>query len=470
MKSLVLLSTLWMVLIWKTTTANNVPSEKGSFRNKTGILATRDDLIRYIADISGSHTITGQHNREPNSDPTKWTRVVRDITGVLPGLWGGDFLFLPDDVNNRQSMVYEAIQQWNAGSLVALTWHVCPPTVGETCNWDSNGILGSLNDNQWNDLITDGGNLNNRWKARLDTIVPFLRQLENAGVISIWRPVHEINEGWSWWGGRPGANGSRKLYQITYDYYTQYHGLHSLVWAWCVKDTQMQSIGDYWPGGNYVDVATLDVWVNKFSTDSDYQRMLDVAGNIPIALGEVGAVPTPAILARQSRWTWFMVWAEYLKDPAFNSDQGVKDTYYDSRCYHQGDIDIIGSENIARGRPAFASSEQDSTMAARNAVDGSMNSRWSSSTTSEQWIYIDLGRSRTITLVKLFWEAAYAKGFQIQTSTDNVSWRTVYENYNGSGGVTTIPLASVSGRYVKMYAFERATNYGYSLFEFEVYA
>jgi len=84
--------------------------------------ATKQEVLEYLSYISGTRTASGQHNREPNSDPTKWTRVVRDITGLYPGLWGGDFLFLPDDVRNRQFMVDEAIRQWNAGSLVALTW------------------------------------------------------------------------------------------------------------------------------------------------------------------------------------------------------------------------------------------------------------------------------------------------------------------------------------------------------------
>lgn len=126
---------------------------------------SRLDVIQYLRGISGSYTISGQHNREPNYDPTLWTRIAHDITGVNPGLWGGDFLFLPDDVRDRQIIINEAIAQWNAGSLVALTWHVCPPTVGETCNWDSDGILSWLNDDQWNDLVTEGGNLNTRWKG-----------------------------------------------------------------------------------------------------------------------------------------------------------------------------------------------------------------------------------------------------------------------------------------------------------------
>jgi len=139
---------------------------------------TKSELLQYLTSLSGKSTLSGQHNKEPNSDPTKWTRVAFDITGKYPGLWGGDFLFPYDDVQNRQTMIDEAIRQWNAGSVVALTWHVCPPTIGETCYWDDQGVLSHLDDSQWNDLVQDGGRLNNVWKARIDTIVPYFKQLE----------------------------------------------------------------------------------------------------------------------------------------------------------------------------------------------------------------------------------------------------------------------------------------------------
>ncbi|OXA41547.1 hypothetical protein Fcan01_23616 [Folsomia candida] len=108
--------------------------------------ATRGDLIQYFNNISGRYTLSGQHNREPNSEPWKWSSIARDITGVFPGLWGGDFLFLPDDVRDRQIMIDEAVRSWEAGSVVALKWHVCPPTVGETCDWNDEGILAQLSD------------------------------------------------------------------------------------------------------------------------------------------------------------------------------------------------------------------------------------------------------------------------------------------------------------------------------------
>jgi glycosyl hydrolase family 26 len=116
----------------------------------------------------------------------------------------------------------------------------------------------------------------------------------------LWRPIHEMNDGWSWWGGRPGANGSRKLYQIEHDYLAGL-GLTNLVWVWNVKDVSMGSIADYWPGASYVDVASLDVWAKYEPSTADYQALLSVAGGKPIALAEVGRTPSPALMNAQPR-------------------------------------------------------------------------------------------------------------------------------------------------------------------------
>ncbi|WP_433606691.1 lectin [Dactylosporangium sp. CA-139114] len=331
--------------------------------------STRAALVNYLSGISGQYTITGQHNREPNSDPTKWTRVAQGITGQTPGLWGGDFLFASSDVNARQTMVSEAIRQWQGGSLVALTWHMCPPTVGSTCGWDSAGVLSHLSDSQWSQLVTDGSALNTAFKNRLNEAVPYLRQLQNAGVPVLFRPIHEMNEGWSWWGGRPGANGSRKLFQIVHDYYVG-QGLSNLVWVWNVKDVNMGSIGDYWPGASYADIATLDMWVKLAPSTSDYQAMLNVAGGKPIALAEVGQVPSVALLNAQPRWTYFMVWAEYLQDPAYNTNANVQNTYFNSRVLVRGEFTVPGGSSSPGGGPVTGLAGKCLDVAASGTANG----------------------------------------------------------------------------------------------------
>lgn len=126
------------------------------------------------------------------------------------------------------------------------------------------------------------------------------------------------------------------------------------------------------------------------------------------------------------------------------------------------------NENIAYAKPSFTSSSESSSYSSNLAFDGDGNTRWASSWDDQQWIYVDLQSQYNITRVRLDWETAYARQFQIQVSSDNVNWTTVYSNYNATGGETDIQIASV-GRYVKMYAWQRASSWGYSLWEFEVY-
>ncbi|MYS24726.1 coagulation factor 5/8 type domain-containing protein, partial [Streptomyces sp. SID4948] len=74
----------------------------------------------------------------------------------------------------------------------------------------------------------------------------------------------------------------------------------------------------------------------------------------------------------------------------------------------------------------------------------------------------------SITQVVLQWEAAYATGFQIQVSNDAATWTPVYTTTTGAGGTQTLNVTG-TGRYVRMYGSARATGYGYSLWEFQVY-
>lgn len=166
--------------------------------------------LNYLKQISGQYTIAGQHNKEPANQPSFYTGKAHDITGQYPGLWGGDFFFGGSDVANRQAVIDQAKLEWSHGAVVTMTWHMCPPTQGSSCDWSS-GVMSKLSDAQWSELMTNGSNLNNRYKARLDEIVPYLQQLQNAGVQLLFRPLHELNDSWAWWGGRPGLGGSAYL-------------------------------------------------------------------------------------------------------------------------------------------------------------------------------------------------------------------------------------------------------------------
>lgn len=123
---------------------------------------------------------------------------------------------------------------------------------------------------------------------------------------------------------------------------------------------------------------------------------------------------------------------------------------------------------LSQGRLATASSTENTSTPASAAVDGNTGTRWASTFSDPQWLSVDLGATATISQVVLRWEAAYARAFQIQTSTNGTVWTTVHSTTTGTGGVQTLDVIG-NGRYVRMLGTQRGTTYGYSLFEFQVY-
>jgi hypothetical protein len=122
-----------------------------------------------------------------------------------------------------------------------------------------------------------------------------------------------------------------------------------------------------------------------------------------------------------------------------------------------------------RSEPAAsASSMEASDTSAVQAFDGDMNTRWASAWSDPQWIRIDLREKVEIHRVRLFWETAFARAYQIQVSNDAVQWTTLYQTTTGNGDTDDL-LVSGAGRYVRMNGTARGTAYGYSLWEIEIY-
>ncbi len=123
---------------------------------------------------------------------------------------------------------------------------------------------------------------------------------------------------------------------------------------------------------------------------------------------------------------------------------------------------------LSQGRPATASSTENAGTPASAAVDGNASTRWSSAFSDPQWIQVDLGATATVTQVVLTWEAAYATAYQIQVSDNAANWTTIYSTTTGGGDTETLTVNG-SGRYVRVYGTARATPYGYSLWELQIY-
>lgn len=137
------------------------------------------------------------------------------------------------------------------------------------------------------------------------------------------------------------------------------------------------------------------------------------------------------------------------------------------------DVAACGATNVARGRPASSSSNENNNFNAAAAFDGNANTRWSSAWSDKQWLEVNLGSAQQICSVTLQWEgiSAYGKAFEIQGSNDGATWAKLASVTNGAGGTQTLSVSN-TGSYqrVRMSGTQRGSGYGYSLLEFQVFA
>jgi mannan endo-1,4-beta-mannosidase len=268
-------------------------------------------LLKYIHGISGKHTLTGQHNYPDTKDTS--TRQAAAAWGKTPAVFGQDFGFAApgdkDAVAARPDIIAEVKRQYASGAIITLCWHAVRPTEDEPVTFRGS-VQGKLTDEEWNELITPETRLNQRWCDQVDVIAGYLKQLRDAHVPVLWRPYHEMNGDWFWWGGRRGERGTTVLYRQLFDRLANHHQLNNLVWIWSVDrpSTPERQFVDFFPGRNYFDIASLDVYHGDFSP-AYYRDLLKLAGGKPVALAEVGPPPTLDVLEKQPEWTWWMLWA-----------------------------------------------------------------------------------------------------------------------------------------------------------------
>ncbi|MET7400946.1 discoidin domain-containing protein [Dactylosporangium sp. NPDC005572] len=130
-----------------------------------------------------------------------------------------------------------------------------------------------------------------------------------------------------------------------------------------------------------------------------------------------------------------------------------------------------GTTNVALGKTATASSNENGSLVPAKAVDGDVNTRWSSQFSDPQWLQVDLGATTDICQVVITWQTSYARAFSLEVSPTGAagSWTPIYSTTTNTGGTQTIAVSG-SGRFIRMYGTQRATRYGYSIKEFAVYS
>lgn len=283
-------------------------------------------LLEFIYSISGKYTLTGQHNYPNTRDRN--SQFAAKYIGQTPAVWSTDMGFAEDGNSDsylaRPDIVNEAIRQHNLGSIITICWHAVPPTADEPVTFRPAGraapdslasIQGQLLDEQFREVLTPGTRLYNKWAAQVDSVAVYLKILREAGVPILWRPYHEMNGDWFWWGGRVGEYSTVDLYRQLFDRYVNYHKLDNLIWVWNVDrpSTPIRKFSNFYPGNEYLDILSLDVYGSDFNQDY-YDSLMALSKGKPILFGEVGNPPSPGILDKQPNWTLWVIWAGMVRN------------------------------------------------------------------------------------------------------------------------------------------------------------
>jgi mannan endo-1,4-beta-mannosidase len=266
-------------------------------------------LLAYLYSISGKSILSGEHG-----GGNRFVDSVKAITGKYPAVWGSDFIY--SGKGGEQRVVNDAIQKYKQGYIVALMYHQGRPQDNPPYGFHES-VQAKMTDAEWDELLTPNSDLNKRWLAQIDTVAFYLKELQAAHVPVLWRPYHEMNGVWFWWGNRPGKHGVQELWKMMYDRFTNYNHLNNLLWVWGAngpRDIPMDEAYSYkgfYPGAKYVDILGADIYHSDYE-QKDYNELLSVAKGKIIALTEVGELPKPEILAAQPQWAWFMIWTNFL--------------------------------------------------------------------------------------------------------------------------------------------------------------
>lgn len=266
-------------------TAENYPAETASFAASNN--PSKQDVLDWLtAQKNGCDVLSGQHIGHGYGTSDGYNELVLELerqSGRRVGLVEADYFdwdYAEDVVAFNQPLK----EHWDAGGLVGLSWSAPNPWTGGD-SWDqANADL--------NELLNPNTAAGQQWLRQLDFVASGLQDLEDAGVVVLFRPLHEMNGDWFWWGANihPNDNGPYiRLWHHMYQYFTQTKGLDNLLWVYAAStyagENWKQPVDYFYPGGGVVDIVGLDVYDDNLNADG-YEQMLALGK--PFALTEIG--------------------------------------------------------------------------------------------------------------------------------------------------------------------------------------
>ena len=221
----------------------------------------------------------------------KYFKALEDQTGKLPVIMSIDYGWekLPDDYTKINKTL---IDYWKKGGLISISVSPSNPFTG-------GGLYDfGMGGRKYDDLFREGAETHKRWISDLDKMAAGLKELQDAGMVVLWRPLHEMNGDWFWWSygesGRTSKGEYAKLWKHMFDYFTKDKELHNLLWIYSPNATlgysEIKSVDYYYPGDEYVDIIGMDYYWNdmtKVNEDSSYDALVRL--NKPVGFAEIGA-------------------------------------------------------------------------------------------------------------------------------------------------------------------------------------
>ena len=208
----------------------------------------------------------------------------------------------------RQEVVNSAVRWHQNGGVVVMTWHAVFP--GTASRWEN--VQRKIKAEEFEQIVTPGTDLHKAWLRDIDQVAKHFKVLRDNKVPVLWRPYHEMNGGWFWWGKQ---DRFAELWELLFDRFTRYHGLHNLLWVWnpIVPNEWGDDIEPYYPGTDRTDVLAFDIYDGNYQL-AYYEMLQQLGEGKPIAIGENGLLPNAATLAaEQNYYVWFMTWGKELE-------------------------------------------------------------------------------------------------------------------------------------------------------------
>lgn len=274
----------------------------------------------------GKTTLLGGYGAEDAS-------YVLQQTGMQPLIMGGDLLaYSPQEVAHRShpeqdDEVGRLIADARMGQIITVSWHWCFPAdlmntpdkpwwrgfYTDSTNFDFAKALTDPSSTEYASLISD-----------IDAIAVQLRRFQDARVPILWRPLHEAEGGWFWWGAK-GPKPFVRLWRILFDRLTKTDGIHNLVWVFT-------SDGDiaWYPGDAYVDIVGIDAYPEDLRDPETalWDNLQSKLGNRKLlAISEFGGVPDIQGMQRLGEfWSYAVSWSG-KEGPKKNSSTDLKRIY-----------------------------------------------------------------------------------------------------------------------------------------------